>query len=282
VSSSSASNTSNKRSRRRGEPRGRRAAANAPIAVPTLLSLHRVATDQGPHETRHVPPPSAAEGLAMTVTTRPLPLRREALALWTVPNLLTLVRIAIVPVLVYLLRDPGKLAGALAAALVFVASLTDYFDGYLARKHGIVTTFGKFLDPLADKLIVVSVLIMLAAMPCLGEPGAGPCVPRVPAWVVVLIVGRELAVPGQRRNASGEGIKLGAEELGKYKMIFQMFALVGLLLHYRYFFIDFHAGGMYFLWISLVLGLWSAADYHLRVYRQVRARRDVDSLSTRP
>jgi CDP-diacylglycerol--glycerol-3-phosphate 3-phosphatidyltransferase len=83
-----------------------------------------------------------------------------------VPNILTLFRIALVPVLVYLLREPGQLTGAVAAFLFFLAALTDYFDGYLARKHGIVTTLGKFLDPLADKLVVVSALIMLAAMPC--------------------------------------------------------------------------------------------------------------------
>ena len=194
---------------------------------------------------------------------------RGATLLWTVPNVLTLFRIALVPVLVYLLLEPGQLAGALAASLFFLAALTDYFDGYLARKHGIVTTLGKFLDPLADKLVVVSALIMLAAMPC--PTGGEPCVPRVPAWLVVLIVGRELAVTGLRSIASGEGITLGAEELGKYKMIFQTFAVVGLLLHYRYFFVDFHAGGMYFLWISLLLGLWSAVDYHLRVYRAVRS-----------
>ena len=127
-------------------------------------------------------------------------------------------------------------------------SLSDYYDGYLARKHGIVTTLGKFLDPLADKLLVVSVLIMLVAMPCVSS-GDVPCEPRVPAWLVVLIVGRELAVTGLRSIASSEGIMLGAEELGKYKTIFQIFALTGLLLHYRYLFVDFHLGGMYFLWI---------------------------------
>ena len=208
----------------------------------------------------------------MALNTRPLPVGRTAL-LWTAPNVLTLVRVAIVPVLVYVLTDPGRLAGLVAAVLFFVASLTDYFDGYLARKHGIVTTLGKFLDPLADKLIVVSALIMLAAMPCAPETAAAACEPRVPAWVVVLIVGRELAVTGLRGIASGEGIMLGAEELGKYKMIFQMFALVGLLLHYSYLYVDFHAAGMYFLWISLLLGLWSAVDYNIRVYRAVRSAR---------
>jgi CDP-diacylglycerol--glycerol-3-phosphate 3-phosphatidyltransferase len=96
----------------------------------------------------------------------------------------------------------------------------------------------------------------------------------VPAWLVVVIVGRELVVTGLRSIASSEGITLGAEELGKYKTIFQIFALTGLLIHYRYLFVDFHLGGIYFLWISLVLGLWSAVDYHVRVYREVtRARR---------
>ena len=215
----------------------------------------------------------------MALGARPLPLRPATL-IWTLPNVLTLFRIALVPVLVWLLRDPAPFAGFVAALLFFIASLTDYYDGYLARKHGIVTTLGKFLDPLADKLIVVSVLIMLAAMPC--APGEVPCEPRVPAWVVVLIVGRELAVTGLRSIASGEGITLGAEELGKYKMIFQMFAMVSLLLHYRYVYVDCHAAGMYFLWIALLLGLWSAVDYFARVYRAVRGvdrASGVDSLS---
>ncbi|MCC6850465.1 MAG: CDP-diacylglycerol--glycerol-3-phosphate 3-phosphatidyltransferase [Deltaproteobacteria bacterium] len=197
--------------------------------------------------------------------------RDPASRLWTTPNLLSLFRIALVPLLVWILRDPGPFAGAAAGLLFVVGSLSDYYDGYLARKHGIVTTLGKFLDPLADKLLVVSVLIMLVAMPCAPLPDA-PCAPRVPAWLVVVIVGRELAVTGLRSIASSEGITLGAEELGKYKTIFQIFALTGLLVHYRYLAVDFHLGGTYFLWIALVLGLWSAADYHCRVYRAVRAR----------
>ena len=180
-------------------------------------------------------------------------------------------RIALVPVLVLMLRDPGPVAGAVAAVLFVVGSLSDYYDGYLARKHGIVTTLGKFLDPLADKLLVVSVLIMLVAMPCL--PGGDvPCEPRVAPWLAVVIVARELAVTGLRSIASSEGITLGAEELGKYKTIFQIFALTGLLMHYRYVFIDFHLGGVYFLWIAVAVGLWSAWDYHVRVYRAVRTR----------
>jgi CDP-diacylglycerol--glycerol-3-phosphate 3-phosphatidyltransferase len=182
----------------------------------------------------------------------------------TLPNLLSLLRIALVPVLVYFLADTGPSSSALAAVTFFVASLTDFLDGYLARRHGQTTTLGKFLDPLADKLIVVSALIMLAATDRF---------PRVPAWMVVVIVGRELAVTGLRSIASGEGIILAAEELGKYKMLLQILALHGLLLHYRYVFVDCHAAGMYFLWISLVMGLWSGIDYHLKVARQVLAKR---------
>jgi CDP-diacylglycerol--glycerol-3-phosphate 3-phosphatidyltransferase len=87
--------------------------------------------------------------------------------------------------------------------------------------------------------------------------------------MVVLVVGRELAVTGLRAIAAGEGIVLAAEELGKYKMVLQMFALHGLLLHYPFLGIDFHTAGMYFLWMSLVVSLWSGVDYHVKVIRAV-------------
>jgi CDP-diacylglycerol--glycerol-3-phosphate 3-phosphatidyltransferase len=175
------------------------------------------------------------------------------------PNLISILRILLVPVLVLLLLSPGRTAAVLAALTFFLACWSDFFDGYLARRHGITSTLGKLLDPLADKLIVMAALVMLAAM---------PRTPRVPAWMVVVIVGRELAVTGLRAMATSEGIVLAAEELGKYKTIFQMLALHGLLLHYTFLGIDFFAGGMYFLWPSLVLSLWSGVDYHVRVLRR--------------
>jgi CDP-diacylglycerol---glycerol-3-phosphate 3-phosphatidyltransferase len=177
------------------------------------------------------------------------------------PNLLTLGRIAVVVIIVLLLRDEGAAAGALAAGFFFFACLTDYWDGQLARRYSLTTTLGKFLDPLADKLLVVAILIMLVAMD--REP-------RLPGWLVVIIVGREMAVTGLRAIASGEGIVIPAEELGKYKMIFQMFALHGLLLHYTYVSIDFHLAGMYFLWISTVVSLWSGSLYTARVAREIQ------------
>ena len=183
------------------------------------------------------------------------------------PNVLSLVRIGLVPVLVVTLLWSGPGARALAALLFLVACVTDFLDGWVARRHGNTTVLGQFLDPLADKLIVSAVLIMLAAVP--PEP-------RVPAWMVVVIVVRELAVTGLRGIAVRSGVIVPAQELGKYKMIFQMFALEGLLLHYAYpipgtgLRVDFHAGGMLFLWVALVLAVWSAVDYHVRILRQVR------------
>jgi CDP-diacylglycerol--glycerol-3-phosphate 3-phosphatidyltransferase len=187
----------------------------------------------------------------------------KLLTLRNLPNLLTVFRIALVPVLVVLLRHPSRGAALLAAFTFFLACWSDFFDGYLARRHGITSSLGKLLDPLADKLIVMTALVMLAAM---------PRHPRVPAWIVVAIVGRELAVTGLRAVAVSEGIVLAAEELGKYKTIFQMLALHGLLLHYPFFGVDFFAGGMYFLWPSLVLSLWSGVDYHIRVIRRAAVR----------
>ncbi len=135
------------------------------------------------------------------------------------------------------------------------------------RRRKQVTPLGQVIDPLADKLIVAAALIMLAAVP--PEP-------RVPAWMVVVIVLRELAVTGLRGIASSGGVMMAAQELGKYKTILQMFSLEALLLHYRYpvpgtgLEIDFHAGGMLFLWMALVLAVWSGVDYYVRILRQIR------------
>ena len=181
----------------------------------------------------------------------------------TAPNLLTLMRIALVPVLVCLLLFPGPAPSAIAAGVFFVATLSDFFDGYIARSYGSGTTLGKFLDPLADKLLVVSVLIMLAAMPRF---------PRVPAWMVVVLVMREIAVTGLRAMAAAEGQVMAAEELGKYKMALQAIAIQGLLINYVYFHIDFFAAGMFILWIATAMSVWSGVDYYSRARVVLTAR----------
>jgi len=179
---------------------------------------------------------------------------------WTLPNLLSLFRILIIPLLVYLLTYPDRYFSLLAAALFIVAALTDYFDGYLARRTHSVSDVGKILDPLADKLMVASALIMLAALDRPNEPS-------VPAWLVVVILARETAVTLIRGIALAEGIVMHAETLGKYKFILQAFAIVALLVHYRYWGLDFFAVGLYFLALSAVVAVWSGINYHVQFFR---------------
>ena len=185
---------------------------------------------------------------------------------WTLPNLLSLFRILIIPVLVYLLAFTDRTSALLAAWLFLLASVTDYFDGYLARRNRSVSDLGKILDPLADKLMVASTLIMLAAMDRPHEPS-------VPAWLVVLIVARESAVTVIRGIALTEGIVIQAEALGKQKFILQVFGVFGLLVHFDYWGIDFFAAGLYFLDLSAVIALWSGIKYHVQFFRlrQLRA-----------
>jgi CDP-diacylglycerol--glycerol-3-phosphate 3-phosphatidyltransferase len=184
---------------------------------------------------------------------------------WTLPNLLSFFRIGIIPVLVYLLTFTDRVSAALAAGLFLIASVTDYFDGYFARRNRSVSDLGKILDPLADKLMVLSVLIMLAAMDRPGEPS-------VPAWLVVVIIARESAVTVIRGIALSEGIVMQAETLGKYKFLLQAFAVVGLLIHYRYWGVDFFVAGIYFLVLSTVIAVWSGISYHVQFFRLRQGR----------
>lgn len=185
--------------------------------------------------------------------------------MWTLPNLLSLFRIAVIPVLVYLLTFSDPLSGISAAFLFLVASLTDYFDGYLARRHRTVSNLGKILDPLADKLMIVSVLIMVAAMDRPGQPS-------VPAWLVVVIVAREVGVTIIRGIALTEGVVMEAEDLGKYKFILQAFAIFGLLVHYPYWGVDFYVAGIYFLLLAAAVALWSGVNYHVKFFRLLQQR----------
>ena len=184
---------------------------------------------------------------------------------WNVPNILTLLRIASIPVIAAILLSPSRSAGFWAAAIFAVASITDWLDGYLARRMGIVTVFGKFLDPIADKLIVMSVLIMILPYG------------RAPAWMVLIILGREIIITGLRGLASTEGVVIPASNLGKFKTIFQIVAILGLLLHYdyhwffgmdiRYFFVNMHNVGIFYLWIATIITIWSGIDYLVKFNR---------------
>jgi len=165
------------------------------------------------------------------------------------PNILSLMRLALIPVVVICLCFPGRLGSFLAAVFFTAAAFTDLLDGFLARRYKTVTHIGKFLDPLADKLLVSVTMIMLIP---LG---------RIPVWMVILIITREMAVTGLRGIAVVEGKIIDASSLGKYKTVFQLISLVCLCLHYQYLGIDFHAIGIAFLWVALVLTLWSGFAY---------------------
>jgi CDP-diacylglycerol---glycerol-3-phosphate 3-phosphatidyltransferase len=181
----------------------------------------------------------------------------------TPPNILTLLRIATAPILVWLLLYSGPTAAWLAAGVFFIATVSDFFDGYLARSYDSVSTLGKFLDPMADKLVVITALIMLAGM---------ARTPHVPAWMVVVLVTREIMVTGLRAVAAAEGLIVAAEELGKYKMALQSIAIQGLLIHYTYLHVDFFAAGMFVLWIAMALSVWSCVDYYVRVVVALRPK----------
>jgi CDP-diacylglycerol---glycerol-3-phosphate 3-phosphatidyltransferase len=180
---------------------------------------------------------------------------QESAVAFSTPNLVTFFRIATAPILVWLLMYTSPAASWAAAGVFFVATVSDYFDGYLARSYDSVTTLGKFLDPMADKLVVMTALIMLCGMARM---------PHVPAWMVAVLVAREVMVTGLRAVAAAEGMIVAAEELGKYKMALQSIAVHGLLIHYTYLHVDFFAAGMFVLWIALAVSVWSGIDYFMR------------------
>jgi CDP-diacylglycerol---glycerol-3-phosphate 3-phosphatidyltransferase len=168
------------------------------------------------------------------------------------PNALTLFRIGAAPLIVILLLLPNRMTCFLAALIFSVAAITDYFDGHLARRRGMVSNLGKIMDPVADKLLVSSAFIMLAS---LGW---------VPAWVVCIIIGRELAVTGLRSIMAQYKEDVSASWLGKFKTGFQIAAIIPLLFHYSYIGINLHAIGMFFMWGALIFTVWSGADYFIR------------------
>jgi CDP-diacylglycerol---glycerol-3-phosphate 3-phosphatidyltransferase len=172
------------------------------------------------------------------------------------PNALTMFRIAAAPGIVGLLLFPNRLLSFLAALLFSAAAISDYLDGYFARTRGLVSTFGKVMDPVADKLVVSSSFIMMVSHGW------------IPGWMICVIIGRELAISGMRSVAAEAGEDISASWLGKYKTGFQIAAIIPLLFHYPYFGINFHAIGMFFLWGALIFTIWSGVDY-LRGYRKL-------------
>jgi CDP-diacylglycerol---glycerol-3-phosphate 3-phosphatidyltransferase len=175
------------------------------------------------------------------------------------PNLLTYFRLATIPVIVLVLIPPASPDSLnIAFVLFLIASITDYFDGILARRHNLVTSIGKLLDPLADKLLTSAVMVMLIP---LG---------KIPAWLVFIIIGRDITITGLRSIAASQGLILDASRMGKNKMISQTVGLCFLLLSVAGIQTLLDALGMIFLWVSVILSYWSARDYCRHFYRQAK------------
>jgi CDP-diacylglycerol--glycerol-3-phosphate 3-phosphatidyltransferase len=175
------------------------------------------------------------------------------------PNVLTVARILLIPVFVVLFVTPTPDRSLAAAAVFVIAALTDLLDGYLARRRGQVTKLGRLLDPIADKLLVLSALIVLVQ------------VDRVSALVAILIIAREVAVTGIRAIAAGEGIIISAEATGKYKMALQVIAIVLLILEGTVLseYGNVHLAGIVTLYLSLALGYVSGGQYVWSFWRQI-------------
>jgi CDP-diacylglycerol---glycerol-3-phosphate 3-phosphatidyltransferase len=177
------------------------------------------------------------------------------------PNLVTMGRVLFVPFVLYFMDNYSPVRSLIAASLYLIASIGDGVDGYLARSRRQVTVLGKFLDPVADKLMVTAVLVFMVA---LG---------RVPAWLVVVLVARDFAITGLRSIASTEGIVIAASRGGKIKTALQLVGLIMLLVHFRYPLlglgvnVDFNSAGLVVLYLSLGASLISGVDYVLGFFR---------------
>ena len=189
-------------------------------------------------------------------------MREEALNL---PNAITMARIALIPVFLWFTFYESRVDSFLAAMLFTFTGATDFLDGWVARRKNLVTVIGKFLDPLADKLIVMAALVMLVH---LG---------RIAAWVVIVVMAREFIVTGLRTIAMSEGIVIAAGQEGKYKTSLQIAGIAFLLLHYTYpidfvwftFDLDANRVGTWLLYVSLVFSVWSAWTYFAGFLRAV-------------
>ena len=166
-----------------------------------------------------------------------------------IANILTLTRMIMIPFFLFFFSLDSEVGKLLATIIFIVASFTDFLDGYLARKYHLITNFGKIMDPLADKLLVLSALLALIANQ------------QVPVWIVILILARELGITGMRAVAAGEGVIIHAAPLGKVKTVVQMLSIILLILNI--------SGGLFLLYIALLLTWISGIDYIIKFSKQI-------------
>lgn len=178
-----------------------------------------------------------------------------------VPNRLTILRVAMIPLFVVaMLWDTLPYSDFISTALFIGACITDFFDGYIARKYNLVTTFGKFMDPLADKLLVCAALICF-----LAEDN-----PEMPAWVVIVIISREFIISGFRLVAAEKGVTIAASYWGKVKTVVQMAMIIVLTLHFSHPW--FRIIDLVLIYASLILTVISLVDY---IYKNRDVMKDI-------
>jgi len=191
------------------------------------------------------------------------------------PNSITLIRIASIPLLMWILLSPrfngvGGERELLASAIFIAAAMTDGIDGYLARKRGQVTTMGILLDPLADKLLIAAAFVTLVQL----NPSL------VPAWIAVVVIGREFLVSGLRSIAASEGFTIEASELGKFKRGVQIVAVVRVILDHRWktwpiyshYIFTIHWIAYVAIWFMVCVSLASAIDYFVAFWSKIDQR----------
>ena len=186
-----------------------------------------------------------------------LPLDRETRKIVNLPNAITAIRIVAVPVLFLLLYDPSRSGSVLIAVIFASALMTDLLDGYVARKYNIITALGKFLDPVADKLLINTAMIILVS------------IARLDAWIFAVMMIRDLLVEGARASAATEGYAIDVSTLGKQKTFAQAIGLTALIIHYTFFGIDPSLVGSVIVYLAMILNVISGIDYLTKFYRTV-------------
>lgn len=186
-----------------------------------------------------------------------LPISPENRRIINLPNTITMVRLGIIPFLFFLLLSPDQTWSLVIAVTFIIVSFTDLLDGYVARRYQIVTTMGKFLDPIADKLVINTAMVLMIP------------IGRIPAWVVAIIIIRDFFVDGVRTIATSEGVVIQASWLGKQKTLCQVFAVSALMIHYPFLGADAHAVGTALLFLALVMTIYSGIDYFMKFLKLV-------------
>jgi CDP-diacylglycerol--glycerol-3-phosphate 3-phosphatidyltransferase len=177
------------------------------------------------------------------------PVEETTMKIFNIPNLLSISRILAVPIFVLLMLERDPLRALIGGFVFSLASATDWLDGYLARRWGQVTKMGKLLDPVADKILIMSALVVLVELDVIR------------AWVAILFIGREFAVTGLRSIAASEGIVIQAETLGKFKVGAQITAVVVLILNYYLNTSWLKYSGWFALFVAMFLSIYSAVNY---------------------